>query len=69
MEVNNPYDKICRKALDNKKDAVKITGKEKWDAKLDLRTIQYKWHRYSGQELSRYNILDINEISDNEFLI
>lgn len=163
MEVNNPHDKICRKALDKKKDAVKIinrilnngekilaskiekyissyisdelknsesdvvyklknenvffliehqtkidysmpyrmlkyelnimdsvlidlkyigkkyeyplvipivlyTGKEKWDAKLDLRSMQYKWSKYSVQELSRYNILDINEISDCELL-
>ena len=163
LEVNNPHDKICRKALDKKKDAVKIinrilkdgekiseneiekytssyisdelrnsesdvvyklknenvffliehqtkidysmpyrilkyelnvidsvsidnkyigkeykyslvipivlyTGKEKWDAKLDLRSMQYKWSKYSGQELSRYNILDINEISDSELL-
>ena len=163
LEVNNPHDKICRKALDKKKDAVKIinrilkdgekiseneiekytssyisdelrnsesdvvyklknenvffliehqtkidysmpyrilkyelnvidsvsidnkyigkeykyslvipivlyTGKEKWDAKLDLRSMQYKWSKYLGQELSRYNILDINEISDSELL-
>ena len=163
LEVNNPHDKICRKALDKKKDAVKIinrilkdgekiseneiekytssyisdelrnsesdvvyklknenvffliehqtkidysmpyrilkyelnvidsvsidnkyigkeykyslvipivlyTGKEKWDAKLDLISMQYKWSKYSGQELSRYNILDINEISDSELL-
>ena len=163
LEVNNPHDKICRKALDKKKDAVKIinrilkdgekiseneiekytssyisdelrnsesdvvyklknenvffliehqtkidysmpyrmlkyelnvidsvsidnkyigkeykyslvipivlyTGKEKWNAKMDFRSMQYKWRRYSGQELSRYNILDINEISDSELL-
>ena len=163
MEVNNPHDKICRKALDKKKDAVKIinrilkdgekiseneiekynssyisdelknsesdvvykiknenvffliehqtkidysmpyrilkyelnvidsvsidnkyigkeykyslvipivlyTGKENWDVKLDLRSMQYKWCKYSGQELSRYNILDINEISNSELL-
>lgn len=163
LEVNNPHDKICRKALDKKKDAVKIinrilkegekisekeiekynssyisdelrnsesdvvyklknenvffliehqtkidysmpyrilkyelnvidsvsidnkyigkeykyslvipivlyTGKEKWNANLDLRSMQYKWSKYTGQELSRYNILDINEISDSELL-
>ena len=47
---------------------VLYTGKEKWNAKLDLRSIQYKWRDYKGQELSRYNILDINEISDSELL-
>ena len=47
---------------------VLYTGKEKWNAKLDLRSIQYKWRNYKGQELSRYNILDINEISDSELL-
>ncbi len=47
---------------------VLYTGKEKWNAKLDLRSIQHKWRNYKGQELSRYNILDINEISDSELL-
>ena len=47
---------------------VLYTGKEKWNAKLDFRSMQYKWSKYSGQELSRYNILDINEISDSELL-
>lgn len=162
VEVNNPHDKICRKALENKKDAVKIinrvldegekiteneiekykssyieelrnsesdvvyklknenvffliehqtkidyqmpyrmlkyqlniiesvnfgktymkkeeqyslvipivlyTGNQKWNAKLDLKNAQYKWKKYKVNEISRYNILDINEISDIELL-
>lgn len=47
---------------------VLYTGKEKWNAALNLRNIQYKWKNYNEQELSKYNILDINEISDNELL-
>jgi predicted transposase/invertase (TIGR01784 family) len=47
---------------------VLYTGNKKWNAKLDLRNTQYKWEKYKGQELSRYNILDINEISDKELL-
>ena len=47
---------------------VLYTGKEKWNVKTDLRSVQYKWNKYKEQELSRYNILDINKISDEELL-
>lgn len=47
---------------------VLYTGREKWNAELDLRSIQYKWIKYNGQELSKYNILDVNEINDSELL-
>lgn len=47
---------------------VLYTGNKKWDAKLDLRKIQLKWNKYEGQEFSRYNILDINELEEKELL-
>lgn len=47
---------------------VLYTGKEKWNAKLDLRSAQCKWDKYKEKELSRYNILDINKMSDKELL-
>ncbi len=47
---------------------VLYTGKEKWNANLDLKSTQYKWEKYKIQELSKYNILDINEISNKELL-
>lgn len=47
---------------------VLYTGKQKWNAKLDLRTAQYKWRKYEGQELSKYNVLDINAIEEKELL-
>lgn len=47
---------------------VLYTGSQKWNAKLDLKSAQYKWKKYESQEISRYNILDVNEISDKELL-
>lgn len=47
---------------------VLYTGKQKWNAKLDLREMQFKWKKYEAIELSRYNILDINEIENDELL-
>lgn len=47
---------------------VLYTGKEKWNANLDLKRTQYKWEKYKIQELSKYNILDINKISNKELL-
>lgn len=44
------------------------TGNQKWNANLDLRSSQYKWKKYEGQELSKYNIVDINQIEDEELL-
>lgn len=44
------------------------TGDKKWNAKLDLREIQFKWNKYKGQELSKYNILDINNYEEEELL-
>lgn len=47
---------------------VLYTGSKAWDAKLDLRNIQLKWNKYEGQELSRYNIIDVNILDDVELL-
>ena len=47
---------------------VLYTGNRKWNANLDLRSSQYKWKKYEGQELSKYNIVDINQIKDKELL-
>ena len=47
---------------------VLYTGNQKWNANLDLRSSQYKWKKYEGQELSKYNIIDINQIEDEELL-
>lgn len=47
---------------------VLYTGNRKWNANLDLRSSQYKWKKYEGQELSKYNIVDINQIRDKELL-
>lgn len=47
---------------------VLYTGKNKWNAKIDLRKTQLKWRKFKGQELSRYNILDVNEIKNDELL-
>lgn len=47
---------------------VLYTGNKKWDGNLDLRSSQYKWRKYEGQELSKYNIIDINQIEDKELL-
>lgn len=47
---------------------VLYTGNKRWDAKLDLRKVQIKWNKYKCQELSRYNILDVNKIDEKELL-
>ena len=47
---------------------VLYTGKRKWNAKIDLREAQLKWKDYKVMELSRYNILDINKIQNDELL-
>lgn len=47
---------------------VLYTGDRKWNAKLDLREVQLKWKKYQGIELSRYSVLDINQIDNNELL-
>lgn len=44
------------------------TGKNKWNAKLDLKTIQLKWKTYNTLELSNYKIYDINNISNEKLL-
>ena len=47
---------------------VLYTGHEKWNPKLDLRNVQIKYDKYEGKEFSRYNLYDINTISNEEFL-
>ncbi|MGN1302863.1 MAG: Rpn family recombination-promoting nuclease/putative transposase, partial [Clostridia bacterium] len=48
---------------------VLYTGNKKWNAELDLSKILLeKWKKYKGQEFSKYNIFDVNEI-DNEDLL
>lgn len=47
---------------------VLYTGMKKWDAKLNLREIQSKWKKYEGIELSKYNILDINDLNNKELI-
>ena len=47
---------------------VLYTGTKKWDAKLNLREIQSQWREYVGLELSRYNVLDINDLDNKKLL-
>lgn len=47
---------------------VLYTGMKKWDAKLNLIEIQSKWKKYEGIELSKYNILDINDLNNKELM-
>ncbi len=47
---------------------VLYTGINKWDAKLNLRRLQPKWNKYEGMELSKYNILDINDLDKKELI-
>lgn len=44
------------------------TGNQKWNAELDLKRAQLKWDKYKGMELSKYNVLDINKISNEKLL-
>ena len=45
---------------------VVYTGKQKWNAKQDIESMQYKWEKFNGIGLSKYNLIDINEIDDEE---
>ena len=47
---------------------VLYTGNKEWNAKLDLRKTQIRWDKYDEKELSRYNIIDVNKLDDNELL-
>lgn len=47
---------------------VLYTGPNIWDAELDLKNVQLRWNKYEGQELSRYNIVDVNMLDDVELL-
>ncbi len=47
---------------------VLYTGRKEWNAELDLKKIQLKWRNYKGLELSKYNIYDINKISNERLL-
>ena len=47
---------------------VLYTGHKKWDAKLDLNEQQIKWLKYEKQRLSRYNVIDVNEMTEEELL-
>ena len=44
------------------------TGKPKWNAALDLRSVQEHYGEIHGEELSRYNIFDNNKLSNEELL-
>ncbi|MCI8411708.1 MAG: Rpn family recombination-promoting nuclease/putative transposase [Clostridia bacterium] len=44
------------------------TGNQKWNAELDLKRAQLKWNKYKGTELSKYNVLDVNNISNEKLL-
>ncbi len=47
---------------------VLYTGRKEWNAELDLKKIQLKWRNYKGLELSKYNLYDINKISNERLL-
>ena len=47
---------------------VLYTGHKKWKAELDLRKVQVKFDKYRGKEFSKYNVYDINTISNEELL-
>ena len=47
---------------------VLYTGTKKWDAKLNLKEVQLQWREYVGLELSRYNVLDINDLDNKKLL-
>ena len=47
---------------------VLYTGRKEWNAELDLKKIQLKWRNYKGLELSKYNVYDINKISNERLL-
>ena len=44
------------------------TGKSKWNAVLDLKSVQEHHGEIYGEELSRYNIFDNNKFSDEELM-
>ena len=48
---------------------VLYTGNKKWNAELDLSKILLeKWKKYKGEELSKYNVLDANEMENEKLL-
>ena len=48
---------------------VLYTGNKKWNAELDLSKILLeKWKKYKGEELSKYNVLDVNEMENEKLL-
>ena len=44
------------------------TGHKRWNAELDLMSKQLSWNRFEGQELSRYNVIDVNDLDEEELL-
>lgn len=47
---------------------VLYTGRNLWNAKLNLRKIQVRWNEYQSKELSKYNIIDVNKLNENDLL-
>lgn len=48
---------------------VLYTGNKKWNAELDLSKILLeKWKKYKGEEGSKYNVLDVNEMENEKLL-
>lgn len=48
---------------------VLYTGNKKWNAELNLSKILLeKWKKYRGEEFSKYNVLDVNEMENEKLL-
>ena len=48
---------------------VLYTGNKKWNAELNLSKIFLeKWKKYKGEEFSKYNVLDANELENEKLL-
>lgn len=48
---------------------VLYTGNKKWNAELDLSKISLeRWKKYKGEEVSKYNVLDVNEMENEKLL-
>lgn len=48
---------------------VLYTGRKKWNAHLELSRVQIRWNKeYKNKELSRYNIIDVNKLTDKELI-
>ena len=45
---------------------VLYTGKQKWNAKKDIKSMQGEWKGYNIVDLSRYDVIDVNNISKRE---